>query len=267
MHTWPEADGDGPHERDPSWRPLYLSFHRTTFLQALADVLRTLWQHAYRSRRSRAAKAGGPPPRWWSVRAMPEGSHSAVTQFLGGLDSWVNVLYPGDSLPDLSMWPWELDQLVSTFIAASSALDVAEAWRRSDRQEARLMVPKALCSPGLDRTTQILEHFGRVCAERQRPRFLNDVALAHISLAGRHEKLGQLLFPRNGRPRIFRAHADRTRTLMMAVALGCSESVDRRLAQDVLEATSGPRNVHRDALTLREYGTARRIVLGSERAT
>lgn len=266
MHTWPEADGDGPHERDPSWRPLYLSFHRTTFLQALADVLRTLWQHTYRSRRSRAAKAGGPPPRWWSVRAMPEGSHAAVTQFLGGLDSWVNVLYPGKSLPDLRMWSWELDQLVSTFIAARSALDVAEAWRRSDRQEARFMVPKALCSPGLERTTQILEHFGRVCAERQRPRFLNDVALAHISLAGRHEKLGQLLFPRSGRPRIFRAHADRTRTLMMAVALGCSESVDRRLAQDVLEATSGPRNVHRDALTLREYGAARRIVLGSERA-
>ena len=266
MHTWPEEEGKTPHARDPSWRPLYLSFHRTAFWQALADVLRTLWQHEYRKQRSSAGKGGCPPPGWWTVRAIPDGGHAGVIRFLGGLDRWANALYPC-GLPDLSRWLWEVDQLVSATIAAYSASDVVEAWRRSERPDRYLMVPKALSCPERERTMQILSDFGRVCPTRGRARFLNESALAHVGLAGRDEKLGQLLFPRGmTRPRILDSGSDSTHTLMMGVSLGCAESVGGGLAKAVLEATRGVREVHRDSLTLREYGWARRIVLGSERA-
>ena len=263
MHTWPEEEGNAPHKRDPSWRPLYLSFHRTAFWQALADVLRTLWQHEYRLRRSRADKSARPPPRWWTVRAIPEGDHAGVTEFLGRLDRWVDILYPADTLPDLNRWSWELDQLVAVSIAACSTSDVAEAWRRSERPDKYLMVPETLSPPGLQRTMQILSHFGRVCPRKGWPCYLNESALAHVSLAGRHENLGRLLFPLGKRPRILGSGSDLTHTLMMGVALGCSESVAWDLAAPVLEATSGALEVYRDSLTLREYGSARRIVLGS----
>ena len=261
MHTWPE-EGKVPHERDPSWRSLYLSFHRTAFWQALADVLRTLWQHEYRKERSRAGKGGRPPPGWWTVRAMPDGDHRGVIRFLGGLDRWASALYPCD-LPDLNRWSWEVDQLVSATIAACSASDVVEAWRRSGRPRKYLMVPKALSCPERERTMQLLSDFGRVCPTRGRARFLNESALAHVRLAGRDDGLGQLLFPRgNRRPRILDSGSDSTHTLMIGVSLGCSESVGRRLATAVLEATRGAREIHRDSLALREYGAARRILLG-----
>lgn len=262
MHTWPEGEGKVPHERDPSWRSLYLSFHRTAFWQALADVLRTLWQHEYRKERSRAGKGGRPPPGWWTVRAIPDGDHMGVIRFLGGLDRWAKTLYPGD-LPDVNRWSWEGDQLVSATIAACSASDVVEAWRRSERPNRHLMVPKALSRPGRERTMQLLSDVGRVCPTRGRARFLNESALAHVRLAGRDEKLGRLLFPRgNRRPRILGSGSDSTHTLMMGVSLGCSESVGRGLATAVLEATRGAREIHRDSLALREYGAARRILLG-----
>ena len=262
MHTWPEEDASGPHKSDQSWRPLYLSFHRTAFWQALADVLRTLWQHEYRLGRSHAGNAG-PPPRWWTVRAIPEGDHAGVAEFLGSLDRWVEVLYPGDALPDLSRWSWELDQLVAVAIAARSAHDVAEAWRRCARPHKYLMVPEALSSPALLRTMKVLRQFGRVSPRQGWPHYLHESALAHVRLAGRDEKLGRLLFPEGKRPRILGSGRDLTHTLMMGVALGCSASVDRDLAVAVLEATGGAGEVYRDSLTLREYGSARRIVLGS----
>lgn len=263
MRTWPEEEGRVPHARDPSWRPLYLSFHRAAFWQSIADVLRTLWQHEYRRQRSSAGKGGYPPPGWWTVRAIPEGDHAAVIRFLGSLDNWVSALYPSETLPDLNRWSWELDQLVAASIAANSASDVAEGWRRSERPGKQLMVPEALSWRGRERTMEILSSLGRVCPTRSWPRYLNESALAHVGLAGRDEELGRLLFPGgNRRPRIIGSGSDSTHTLMMGVALGCSESVSRELAMAVLEATRGVHQVHRDSLTLREYGSARRILLG-----
>ena len=266
MHSWPEVEDDGPHKRDPSWRPLYLSFHRTVFWQALAGVLSTLRQHEHWMQRSREGKAGHPPPRLWAVRAIPEGDHADVIRFIGELDRWVEVLYPSgpsEPLPDLDRWTWELDQFVAAFIAAHSASAVAEAWRRSERPDKYLMVPEALSSPRLERTMQILNHFGRICAEKGSPHYLNESALAHVGLAGHDEKVGRLLFPPGKRPRILGSGRDPTHTLMTGLALGCSENVDRNLAGAVLEVTGGPHEVHRDSLSLWEYASARRIVLGS----
>lgn len=263
MHAWPEEEGRVPLARDPLWRPLYLSFHRTAFWQSIADVLQTLWQHEYRRQRSSAGKGGYPPPGWWTVRAIPEGDHAAVIRFLGSLDHWVSALYPSETLPDLNRWSWELDQLVVASIAANSASDVAEGWRRSERPGRQLMVPEALSWRGRERTMEILSSLGRVCPTRGWPRYLNESALAHVGLAGRDEKLGRLLFPGgNRRPRIVGSGSDSTHTLMMGVALGCSESVSRELVMAVLEATRGVHQFHRDSLTLREYGSARRILLG-----
>ena len=260
--NWPEEGAGNGHDRHSAWRTLYLSFHRTAFWQALADVLRALWQHEFRLRRSHAGNAG-PPPWWWIVRAVPEGGHSGVREFLSALDQWVDILYPSETPPDLTAWSWELDQLVAATIASQPALQVAEAWRRCVRPDECLMVPERLSSPAVERTMAILRYCDRVSPRRTWPHYLNELALAHVRLAGRDEGLGQLLFPRGKRPRIVGSKSDLTHTLMMGVALGCSEDVDRDLAAAVLQATGGVQNAHRDSSTLREYGSARRIVLGS----
>lgn len=266
MHMWPEKGADAVHDRDPGWRKLYLSFHRTAFWQALGNVLRTLWQHEFRLRRSHAGRGTPPPPHWWTVRAIPDGRHADVVGFLGTLDRWVKVLYPGDSIPELTEWTWELDQLVAAVIASCPASEVVEAWRRSERPERELMmVPEAgfASSKALQRAMSILSDSRRVSPRRSWPHRLNEVGLAHVRLAGRDDEVGELLFPQGRQPRILGWRREVTHTLMTGVALGCEENVNIELAHDVLRLTGGPRMAHRDSLTLREYGSARRIVLGS----
>ena len=263
MHTWPEEGADVGHDRNPGWQQLYLSFHRTAFWQALGNVLRTLWQHEFRVRRSDAGRGAPPPPYWWTIRAIPEGRHADVIGFLGALDRWVDVLYPGGGFPELTKWTWELDQLVAAVMASRPASEVAEAWRRSERPGKHPMVPEALFSTPVQRTMSILCDSRRVSPGRSWPHRLNERALAHIRLAGRDGEIGRLLFPQGRQPRILGWRRDLTHTLMMGVALGCRENVNLELALDVLKVTRGPRMVRRDSLTLREYGSARQIVLGS----
>ncbi len=266
MHMWPEKGASMGHDRDPVWRQLYLSFHRASFWQALASVLRSLWQHEFRMRRSRAGKGAPPPPHWWTVRAVPEGHHAGVIGSLGALDRWVEVLYPGGSFPEPTGWTWELDQFVAAVLASRPALEVAEAWRRSERPGMRLMVPESMLSGSevLQRTMGILSDCRRVSASRDRAHRLNEQALAHLRLAGRDGELGESLFPQGKEPRILGWRRDATHTLMTGAALGCRENVNSELARGVVEATCRPSIAHGDALTLREYGSARGIVLGSE---
>ena len=162
MRSWPEEDdSSGRHPRDPSWRALYLSFHRTAFWHAVAEVLRELWRHHDRVERPRVGDAG-PSPRWWTVRAVPEGLHDHVALFLGATDRWSNVLYP-QRPPDLDRWPWELDQLTEAVLAAGSRFDLAGAWRRAERPGVLLKIPATLpWLPNIPRTASILERFGRV---------------------------------------------------------------------------------------------------------
>ena len=266
MYMWPEEDDESPHGRDFNWRHLYLSFLRAAFWRGIADTLGILHRHQHRIQQSSAGKIGRPSSQWWTVRAIPEGGHVCVIRLLGGLDRWVDKLYPrgeGDAPPDLRRWPWELDQLVAATIAAHPGSDLVEAWRYAESPEEHLMVPAALSTQGLHRTFQIIKQSVRVCSRVERPHYLNESALAHVGLAERDERLGPLLFPRGGKPRILQSGDDLPHMLMIAEALGCSENVDRNLAAAVIKANQRVDGFYDDPLTLREYAAARRIMLGS----
>ena len=263
MHTWPEECADGEHERDPRWRALYLSFHRTAFWHAYGEVLRELWRHHDRTTHPQAGDSG-PPPRWWTVRAVPQDLHEHVAKFLGALDQWVDVLYPrSNSEPDLAALPWELDQLVAAVLASGPRFDLAEAWRRSERPGDVLMIPETPFLPHAARTTGILKRLGRVQPSRRRARFLNSSALAHVRLGGPDRRLGELLFPADRSPRIIGGNQDPMHVVSVGASLGCSESIGRDLvSQLVSQPHVVVRRLQKDPLTLLEYSRARRILLG-----
>jgi len=265
LRTWPEDDQAEDHGRDPMWRALYLSFHRTAFWHALAEVLRELWRHHDRVERPHPGDAG-PPPRWWTVRAVPAGLHEHVARFLGATDQWVDVLYP-QKHPDLSNWPWELEQLIEAVLASGPRFDLATAWRRSERPGDMLVVPATVqWLPRVPRTASLLARFGRVCPPRDRARPLNTSALAHVRLGGRDHRLGELLFPADRSPRILGVRKGAAHAVAIGVSLGCGASIGYDLVAELVpEPGVVARTVAQDPLALWEYGRARRVLLGHER--
>ena len=263
MHTWPEAGANKGHDRDPSWLDLHLSFHRTAFWHALGDLLRELWRHHDRMV-PRRPDDPGPPPHWWTVRAIPTSGHGGVARFLGALDQWLNVLYPPDEpLPDLRQRPWELDQLAATALASLQRGALAKAWSRAARPTQLLVVPEGPLSEQAPATAEMLRRLERVVPDQGLEQALNLPAVAHLQLAGRDRQLGRFLFPSGKPPRILGTHQDPTHTVAIGVALGCSESISRGLVDQLVPAPSASvRNTKDDALTLLEYGRARRILLG-----
>ena len=265
MHTWPEECANEKHHRDGSWQALYLSFHRTAFWHALADVLGEPWRHHDRIKHPHAGDSG-PSPRWWTVRAVPEGRHDHVAKFFGALDQWVDVLYPQNvSVPDLTTLPWELDQLVAAVLASRPRGELADAWRRAERPGDVLMIPATLRCLQMPRTVEILKRFGRIQPRYGRARFLNTSALAHVQLGGRDHRLGDLLFPPDQLPRILGTNQDPMHTVAIGVSLGCSESVGRDLAAEagpIPKPREGEGPFQKDPLALWEYGRTRRILLG-----
>ncbi|RJO65129.1 MAG: hypothetical protein C4523_16705 [Myxococcales bacterium] len=263
MRFWPEEDhAHERHPRDPAWRALYLSFHRTAFWHALAEVLRKLWNHQDRINHPDPDDAG-PSPRWWTVRAVPEGLHDHVAAFLGATDQWVDVLYPKGP-PDLASWSWELDQLVEAVQASGQRFDLAGAWRRAKQPGEVLMVPATL--PWLSeapQTAAIFKQFDRVCPCHGRARPLNTSALAHVRLGGRDHRLGDLLFPLDHSPRILAALQNPEHAVAIGVSLGCAESIGRDLVAELVPEMRVTANlVQRDPLALWEYSQARRVLLG-----
>ena len=263
MHTWPEECANWEHERDSRWRDLYLSFHRTAFWHAFAEVLRELWRHHDRTTHPQAGDSG-PSPRWWTVRAVPQNLHEHVAKFLGALDQWVDVLYPRRrSEFDLEALPWELDQFVAAVLASGRRFDLADAWRRSKRPGDVLMIPETPFLPQAARTTEILKRSGRVQPYRRRAHFLNSPALAHVRLGGPDRRLGELLFPADRSPRIIGSNQDPMHVVSVGASLGCSESIGRVfVSQLVSQPHLIVRRLQNDALTLLEYSRARRILLG-----
>ena len=265
MNTWPEAPGDCERHRDPNWKAQYLSFHRAAFWHSLGDVLRELWHHHDRVTCPPVGDAG-PPPSWWTLRAIPGGSHKAVAMLLGAVDKWTDILYSPSGIPDrLKQWPWELDGLVAAVLASAARCDVANGLRRAEQPDGKLMVPSTPFGDRARRTTELLDEADRVLPSRAQAGTLNESALAHLHLAGRQSELAPLLFPANRRPRILGALDDPDHTISTGVALGCAASIDRGLLK---EALSNPadmaRRASKDPLTLREYGRARRLFLGHE---
>ena len=261
MNTWPEEDLIDKHHRDPVWRGLYLSFHRTAFWHAMAAALRSLWRHDDEATHPDAGYAG-PAPARWTVRAVPEGAHADVRRHLGAVDRWLDVLYPLGRIPDLSRWRWELDQLVAAVLASVSRRDLAAAWRRAEEPGDALMVPAGPLWSGIPRTMDLLERFGRVSRHSGK----HDLALftlAHVWFGGQDRRLGDLLFPRDGPSRITEAKDDPGRTVAAAISLGCSESISAELASALVPEPERAGDVFRvDGLALWEYHRARRILLG-----
>lgn len=264
MHLWPEeCSGEKHHsEKNPSWRTMYLSFHRTTFWHALADVLRELWWHHDQVNRPNAD--AGVRPHRWTVRAVPSESHRHVAEFLGNFDRWVKELYPKE--PDFAEMPWELNELVATVLTSISRADLADAWRCAQQPGGSLVIPETLQLTRIPMTVRILERFDRIRPRvgNVRNRKLNPCALEHVQLAHQDHKLGDILFPRDQRPRILGAGRNVRRAVMMGVALGCAENVSPELASRLL---SNPKEsveiFSRDPFALMEYSRARRILLGS----
>ena len=265
MNTWPERLGDNRCDRDRLWKEQYLSFHRAAFWHSLGDVLRELWRHHDRVERPRVGDAG-PPPSWWTLRAIPGKGHKAVAELLGAVDVWADVLYPSDEIPDrLRQWPWELDQLVAAVLGSAPRTEVAEGLRCAERPNGALMVPLSPFRVRARRTVELLTAAGRVLPSRARARALNENGLAHIYLAGIQSDLAPLLFPAGRKPRVLGALSDPDHTIAVGVALGCATSIDRGLLQESVpapEVVAGRASL--DPLTLREYGRARRLLLGHE---
>ena len=261
MKTWPEKDDSEEHDRDPAWRVLYLSFHRTAFWHALAAVLRSLWRHGDEAMRAVAGYAGSAPGRW-TVRAIPEGMHVNVRQHLAALDRWVAVLYPPEQVPDLTKWHWELDQLTAAVLASASRHDLAVAWCRAESPGDELKVPAGPLWDGIPRTIRLLERFGRVSRHSGE----HDLALstlAHLWLGGQDHRLGHILFPRDSPALIAEAQDDPARTVAAGISLGCSENISAKLASELVPAPERAGEVLRaDGLALWEYHRARRILLG-----
>ena len=263
MHTWPEEDAVENEHLHTRLRDLYLSFHRAAFWHALADVLRQLWSHHDRTKRP-AVGDPGPPPGWWTVRAVPTGRHREVAEFLSALDQWSNVLYPpGQPPPRFEHWTWELDQLVACVLASVPRRKSADAWRRTARPAGTLVVPAELLSVLAPQTLKLLVRAGRALPHRNRARCLNASALAHLYLAGQDRRLGPLLFPKLGRPRLLGASRDPDRTIALGVALGCSGHIDRHLLQRALAGQKiRAAGTGQDHLSLLEYSRVRRLLLG-----
>ena len=263
MHLWPEDCAGEKHHREktPSWRTFYLSFHRTAFWHALADVLRELWRH-HEQVNGRHADAG-PKPHRWTVRAVPSDSHRQVAEFLGSFDQWVQELYPQE--PDFGQMPWELDELIAAVLASVSRAELADAWRCGEQAGHSLVIPTTLSLSQIPATVRILERFDRIQPRigNLRKRKLNPSALAHVYLGRQDHRLGNLLFPRGRRPRILSAGMDEAHAVMMGVSLGCADKVGPELASRLI-----PKDrvaiFSEDALALMEYSQARRILLGSE---
>ena len=262
-HLWPEdCAGEKHHrEKDPYWRTLYLSFHRTVFWHALADVLRELWRH-HEQVNGPHANARLKPHRW-TVRAVPSGSHGRVAEFVGQIDQWVKDLYPQE--PDLGDMQWELDELVAAVLASFPRAELAEAWRCTEQPGDSLVIPKTLSLSKIPATVEILKRFDRMQSRNKslRKHKLNPSALAHVHLGRQDHRLGDILFPSGRRPRILSAGMDEAHAVMMGVSLRCAEKVGPDLASRLIP--KDPVAIFsKDALALMEYSRARRILLGSE---
>ena len=252
------------HERDDSWKVLYLSFHRAAFWQALRDVLRNLWQHQDRVESPDFWDAG-PPPEWWTVRAVPEGRHGSVARFLGETDRWARVLYPKGCDAELRRWPWETDQFVGAVLAAHRRFDLARAWMRADPPGEKLTVPAGLSGFSRSETADLLRQAGRVGEYSGSERGLDSSSLAHVRFGVRDHRLANLLFPAAGEPWIVAGGDDAAHTVAAGVALGCAGNISDALLKSLVPAASErARRFRDDPASFWEYHRAHRILRSRE---
>ena len=267
LNAWPEIDADDGHdaERTDGWQELYLSFIRAAFWRALAQVIRELERHAARLE-DEETDPWVPPPALWTTRAVAEGDHAQVAASLGRIDQWVDVLYPAASAEDVTSWPWELDEFVGAILAAHSTVELAEAWRSTTGPESVLRVPTTARLEVMPKAIGLLSRFGRLQQTGQRRnRKLDHWALANVQLGHWNNKLGGVLFPASGWPRISRVGDDARGALAAGLALGCFEWIKSPLARRAIPSMHGDAEaLERDAFLLHDYARARSVIVGQE---
>lgn len=260
MRRWPEEMPIELHKRNPSWRPLYLSYLRATFWRALAGVLRELSHDLDELERAGPLYLGR-SPRAWVARAVPEEACARAIEFLSDLDCWTEELYTREPCPDLREWPWELDHLVEAVLASFKRADIFEAWRRSGRVGAVLSIPEEIGVARVPLTHTLLRDCQRVVPATEMAGSVNRAAVAHIALGARDSRLGPNLFSTSGRTLVLEAGDEPRHAVVTAASLGCSDSINATLANQVVARFGSATEIHADPLSLREYELARHVVL------
>ena len=262
MSNWPEETAESPHlGSNVDWRGPYLSFHRTAFWQALANVIRLLYSHHERhdthgGGHELQSLHTGASPLHWATR-VPEGLHGHVAQFLGDVDKWTSLLY-GDDPRVVDLPPWELDPLVTACLAAVTKRVAADEWHGSGPRGRHVAVPEGTLERA-PATSAILARNGRLAVRRDRRRALPRSLVGQLLLASGSAGIEDALFP-EGRKSTVR---DVDRNPSYAVAVAGQFHCESRLSDEtVLAAVREARSsLLDDPLALSEYGRARAVLL------
>lgn len=259
--TWPESGAKEHHGRDPTWRTLSLSFHRAVFWNVLATQIAYLRRHHERIANPRVGFAG-PSPLSWAVRAIPEGSHDQVADFLADLDQWVEVLYAvgtnDECLPDCKL---EIDQFVLAVLSTIDRSSLAEQWSHSKQPGDALLVPSNTVPPKLIKTLTVLEKLNRLQPSDKVPRNLRRSTLSLIRLGRSDDSLSEFLLRTGAHTKTSNSRL-RSRLAMLWISLGCSDSIPvSLLSQVVARPNVLVKRVLSDPLALKEYGNARSILM------
>ena len=257
ISNWPEEIAESGHQLSEDWRGLYLSFHRTAFWMALANVIRLLCNHHERHELNQW-QGTDPLPHHWTTRAVPEGLHGHVAEFLGDIDTWTPILYGKDpSTVDLPRW--ELDYLVTACLAVATRRSCASEWLRCEQHVNLLKIPEEILRDA-PRTSILLQGNGRcVATQRSKRRVLRRSVVAHLLLANRNKGLDDVLFPEGQRSRVRDVANDPLYALAVAGRFQCEfRLTDETVWKAVRDARS--RLAH-DPLALVEYGHARSVLL------
>lgn len=275
IQYWPEASKDLiPLRNDalPACRSLYLSNHRAEFWRQLADTMRLLRRHHLRAKDPRPGDPG-PSARRWAVRAVPEGRHEAVADFLAQLDCWATVLYqnPTDECDDpagLTNRRWELDSLVEAALASLPRSVVAEEVLRCQQSEPDILAaPRSLLLGRAPRVLVILERCGRLreALPHDGVGALKELDLAHVWFGAGDRAVGRVLFPNRSPSAPLEAKLESRFRLAVGDALECASHVSRNLALKwPFQRTEIVKKIRHDPLTLLDYGCWRRLHLGVE---
>ncbi len=265
INNWSKFDAPDKHanERSDSWLPLYLSFVRTVFWRALAQLIRELQQHVTRTQ-SHEENPWAPSPNLWTTRAIHEGMHENVAKSVSEIDKWAGVLYPTTDTAELHLWLWELDALVEAVLAVHSTADLANAWRTTKGPEQILQVPMTHQLESMTKVKSILFNTGRLHPTGpKRNRKLNIDALANVKLGHRSDELGEILFPSPNKSRIKATDSEISSVLASGLALGCFASIGSDFAcQAIPSMYLDSEMIKQDEFILYDYQRARRLCCG-----
>lgn len=266
INAWPEADTSDAHTQKSknNWRALYLSYLRSAFWHAFADVVLELRRHSARWN-GKKNDIGMPSPHLWTVRSVPEGSHGAVADSLSDLDKWVCVLYPEDRNISLQDWPWELNEFVRAVLAIHPTTELADAWRATNSPKGILQIPQTRRLRELPHTCELLRRSQRLqeTLGSRRSRKLDLFALAQVRLGNQCDELADVLFPERSGMRISRREVQLSEILAVATNLGCFKRIGLQLAREVAPTLSkATRELSWNVLLFQDYLRARRVIVG-----